>query len=77
MDLKLIGKPNDKDSKTLFKIPLKEFNEQPWIAVWLIKAGAMLNSPTKKNSRYIYYTVDGDYLNGPKIKNTDKKEDKS
>lgn len=44
--------------------------------MWLIKAGAMLNNPTKKNSRFIYYTVDGDYLNGPKIKNADKKEDK-
>lgn len=76
MELKLIGKPNDKDSKTLFKIPLKEFNEVPGIAVWLVMAGVMLNNPTKKNSRFVYYTVDGDYLNGTKIKNPDKKEDR-
>lgn len=68
MDLKLIGEPNSSEAKTLVKIPLKEYNEQHWVAVWLVMKGAILNNPTKKNSRFIYFTVDGDLLNGPKVK---------
>lgn len=68
MDLKLIGKPNDKESKTEFKITQKEFREVKWLHLWLTKAGADLTKPSKQNSRYIYFIVAGDYLNGPKLK---------
>lgn len=75
MELRLIGKPNNEESKTEFKITQKEFKEVTWLHLWLIRAGADLTKPSKQNSRYIYFIVNGDYLNGPKIKNTVRKED--
>ena len=68
MELRLIGKPSNEESKTEFKITQKEFKETKWLHSWLTLAGADLTKPSKQNSRYIYFIVDGDYLNGPKLK---------
>jgi hypothetical protein len=63
VELKLIESKKEKP-KTEFKIPLNEFNNSSWLKPWLSLAGADLEKPDKQNSRNIYFTVEGDYLNG-------------
>lgn len=52
--------------KTEFKLTKKEFVNTAWLRGWLKLAGADLNNPTKENSRFVYFVVNGDYLNKPK-----------
>lgn len=46
---------------TRFKITLKEFKS--WRDM-LIKHGIDTSKPVKKNSRYIYFEKEGDWING-------------
>lgn len=52
-----------KDDKTYtrFKVILKEFKF--WRDM-LIKYGIDVSKPVKKNSRYIYFEKEGDWING-------------
>ena len=52
-----------KDGKTYtgFKVTLKEFKSWRYI---LIKYGIDTSKPVKKNSRYIYFEREGDWING-------------
>lgn len=53
-----------KDDKTYtrFKIKLKEFKS--WQALLEIKYCIDTSKPVKKNSRYIYFEKEGDWING-------------
>ena len=46
---------------TRFKITLKEFKS---LRDMLIKYGFDVSMPVKKNSRYIYFEKEGDWING-------------
>lgn len=62
MEMSLIKK--DKKDWTLFKCSLKEFSN--WKLLLEIKYCIDINSPVKKNSRFIYFEKEGDFLNGRK-----------
>lgn len=47
---------------TRFKVALKEFKS--WQALLEIKYGIDTSDPVKKNSRYIYFEKEGDWING-------------
>lgn len=47
---------------TRFKVTLKEFKS--WKALLEIKYGIDTSEPVKKNSRYIYFEKEGDWING-------------
>lgn len=53
-----------KDGKiyTRFKVTLKEFKS--WQALLEIKYCIDTSKPVKKNSRYIYFEKEGDWING-------------
>lgn len=53
----------EKDGKTYtrFKITLKEFK---FLRGLLTKYGIDTSEPVKKNSRYIYFEKEGDWING-------------
>ena len=53
----------EKDGKTYtrFKLSLKEFKS---LRDMLIKYGFDVSKPVKKNSRYIYFEKEGDWING-------------
>ena len=53
-----------KDSKiyTRFKVRLKEFKY--WQAFLEVKYCINTSEPVKKNSRYIYFEKEGDWING-------------
>ena len=59
-------KGSDETIKTKFRITKKEWEKSLWIRGWLKLAGAYIDKPFKENSRFIYFIVDGDYLNGHK-----------
>ena len=59
-------KGSDETIKTKFRITKKEWEKCLWIRVWLKRAGADIEKPFKENSRFIYFIVDGDYINGHK-----------
>jgi hypothetical protein len=48
---------------TRFKITLKEFKLK-FLRNLLTKYGIDTSGPVKKNSRYIYFEKDGDWING-------------
>lgn len=54
----------EKDGKayTRFKVALKEFKF--WKALLEIKYCIDTSEPVKKNSRYIYFEKEGDWING-------------
>ena len=58
MEISLIKK-NKKDW-TRFKLTLKEFSELRGL---LSKFGIDTENPSKKNSRFIYFEKEGDFLN--------------
>lgn len=65
MTLKLIQQEINKNKvKTEFKIPVKEFKKSLWLKRWLRLAGSDLENPPKRKGQYVYFTVDGDYING-------------
>lgn len=53
-----------KDDKTYtrFKVTLKEFKF--WRALLEIKYCIDTSNPVKKNSRYVYFEKEGDWING-------------
>ena len=55
----------EKDGKayTRFKITLKEFKLK-FLRNLLTKYGIDTSEPVKKNSRYIYFEKEGDWING-------------
>lgn len=55
----------EKDGKTYtrFKITLKEFKLK-FLRNLLTKYGIDTSEPVKKNSRYIYFEKEGDWING-------------
>lgn len=55
----------EKDGKTYtrFKITLKEFKLK-FLRGLLTKYDIDTSAPTKKNSRYIYFEKEGDWING-------------
>ena len=59
-------KGSDETIKTKFRITKKEWEKSLWIRGWLKLAGADIDKLFKENSRFIYFIVDGDYLNGYK-----------
>lgn len=61
MEISLIKK--DKRDWTRFKLTLKEFSE---VRGLLNKFGIDTKNPSKKNSRFIYFEKEGDFLNGRK-----------
>ena len=48
---------------TRFKITLKEYKLK-FLRGLLTKYGIDTSAPTKKNSRYIYFEKEGDWING-------------
>lgn len=61
MEMALIKK--DKKDYTRFKLTIKEFIE---LKPLLSKFGIDVDNPSKKSSRFVYFEVEGDFLNGRK-----------
>ena len=66
MEIVLPKKGSDETIKTKFRITKKEWEKNLWIRGLLKLAGADIEKPFKENSRFIYFIVDGDYINGHK-----------
>lgn len=58
MEMTLIKK--DKRGYTRFKLTIKEFSE---LRPLLSKFGIDVDNPSKKSSRFIYFEIEGDFLN--------------
>ncbi|OSA84089.1 hypothetical protein B2H84_03100 [Clostridium botulinum] len=57
MEMRLFKKNNE--AWTRFKIPTKELNSISAVAIKMFA-----KEPTKVSSRFTYYEIKGDYLNG-------------
>lgn len=53
---------DEKNKKTIAKVPLKELADSSNILYLHIK-GFDINNPIKKNTRFVYFSANGDKLN--------------